>query len=630
MAAKSIWLRKPGLKRSAKPDDATPQTFEHGSSEHLEDNPDSAYQRRLEQRKARWRFLEAGDSYLSIARGLAFFGGLIALCFWYFSGSVPIGVAGVLFTAFFGLVLLHGPVRDRLNRARLAVSYYERSLARLAARWPGGGSSGERYSEPSHLYADDLDFFGRGSLFELLCQARTRLGEDTLAAWLRAPATGETIRKRQEAVDELRRNVDLREKLAVLDAAVHHDYDQNRLVEWSTETAQPINRRVRLAAWILAGLAIGALAASAIPRVGLSPFVFRLIVEGIFFAWYGRRIKPSARGADQAASGLAILAQVLAVIEREQFRCALLADVRRRLETHGHPPSREIASLERLVRYLNNCLRNQFFAPLAFVVCLPIHLTHAVEAWRSDVGPRIPDWLRAVGEFEALVCLSGFAFENPAAPFPEIVESSNCFHARQLGHPLIPQSQCVRNDVRLDDETRLILVSGSNMSGKSTLLRTIGVNLVLAFAGAPVCAECLTTSVLQIGTAMRIRDSLLSGESLFYAAVSRLKTVVERAEHGGPLLFLFDEILQGTNSHDRLIGSEAVLRTLVERGAIGLITTHDLALTEVAQRLGSRAINVHFEDNLIDGKMTFDYRLRPGVVRKSNALELMRLMGLDV
>jgi DNA mismatch repair ATPase MutS len=235
-----------------------------------------------------------------------------------------------------------------------------------------------------------------------------------------------------------------------------------------------------------------------------------------------------------------------------------------------------------------------------------------------------------VGEFEALACLSGFAFDHPDYPFPKILESGTCFDGRQLGHPLIPAGQCVRNDLRLDDETRLVLISGSNMSGKSTMLRSVGTNVVLALAGAPIRAQSLTVSVLQVGTAMRIRDSLQSGESLFYAAVSRLKAVVDRAQNGAPLLFLFDEILQGTNSHDRLVGSEGVLRALVERGAIGLTTTHDLALTQIVQRLGSRSVNVHFEDSLVDGKMSFDYRIRPGVVQKSNALEIMRLMGLDV
>ena len=188
----------------------------------------------------------------------------------------------------------------------------------------------------------------------------------------------------------------------------------------------------------------------------------------------------------------------------------------------------------------------------------------------------------------------------------------------------------MRNDLALGGELRLVLVSGSNMSGKSTLLRTVGTNVVLALAGAPVRAKRLRVSRFQVGTAMRVNDSLQAGASLFYAVIRRLKSVVELAGRDPTLLFLLDEILQGTNSHDRRVGAEGVIRKLVESGAIGLVTTHDLALTKIVESLGSRAVNIHFEDRLINGRMTFDYRIRPGVVERSNALELMRMMGLEV
>jgi MutS domain V len=589
----------------------------------------SEYQRRLEDRLARLKRLTTIDNRISTARGLIFLGAVVAAVIWYSSegGSLrPVIGFLVLFVA---LILAHDAVEERLKQARLAKAYWERGLRRLADRWKGDGASGDRYVDELHLYASDLDLFGRGSLFELLCQARTRLGEDTLAEWLRRPVAPEIIRRRQEAVAELSPKVDLRERLAVLDAEVRDDLDQNRLTTWAAEPAVPISGAVRLASAVLAALSLAALAIL-ISWNFLAPFVFMLIVQGLVAIFHGRHIRRLAQTADEAASGLAILSQVLAILEQEHFDSPLLTDVRSRLETQGLPPSRQIARSQRLIGYLNNSLRNQFFAPIALVLGLPVHLVHAIEVWRRDVGPHIPEWLRAVGEFEALACLAGFSHERPDQPFPEILDAGTRFEAAGIGHPLIPRAQCVSNDVRLDDRTRLILISGSNMSGKSTMLRTIGTNLVLAQAGTSVRAQRLSTSVFQIGTAMRIHDSLQSGESLFYAAVSRLKAVVGLETDGRPLLFLFDEILQGTNSHDRLIGSEGVLRALVNRGAVGLVTTHDLALTEMVDRLDSKAVNFHFEDSLVDGKMTFDYRIRPGVVRKSNALEIMRLMGLDV
>jgi len=589
----------------------------------------SEYQRRLEDRLARLRRLTTIDNRISTARGVIFLGAVFAGILWYSSESGSLRPVIGFLVLFVTLILAQGSVEDRLKQARLATAYWERCLRRLADRWRGDGASGDRYIDEAHLYASDLDLFGRGSLFELLCQARTRLGEDTLAQWLRHPVEPGVIRRRQQAVAELSPKVDLRERLAVLDAEVRDDLDQNRLIAWAAEPARPISGGVRIATGVLAVFSLAALAVLLVWNL-LAPFVFMLIVQGVVAVSHGRHIRRLAQTADEAASGLAILSQVLAILEQEQFEAPLLVDIRRRLDTQGLPPSRQIARLQRLIDYLNNSLRNQFFAPIALVLGLPVHLVHAIEAWRGQVGPHIPDWLRAVGEFEALACLAGFSYERPDQPFPEILDAGTRFEATAIGHPLIPRRQCIPNDVFLDEQTRLILISGSNMSGKSTMLRTIGTNLVLAQTGASVRAQRLTASVFQLGTAMRIHDSLQTGESLFYAAVARLKAVVALPNDGRPLLFLFDEILQGTNSHDRLIGSEGVLRALVNRGAVGLVTTHDLALTEMVDRLDSKAVNFHFEDSLVDGKMTFDYRIRPGVVRKSNALEIMRLMGLDV
>jgi len=254
----------------------------------------------------------------------------------------------------------------------------------------------------------------------------------------------------------------------------------------------------------------------------------------------------------------------------------------------------------------------------------------AIEKWRSSCGPSIGPWLKTVGEFEALCALAGFAYEHPDDPFPEIADGSLVFEAQDLRHPLVPVSQCVPNSVRLEKDLQLMVVSGSNMSGKSTLLRTVGINTVLALAGAPVRARRMRLSPVGIGTTLRIQDSLQAGTSRFYAEIQRIHHIMELTRGRLPVLFLLDEILHGTNSHDRAVGAEAIVKGLIDRGAIGLVTTHDLALAKVADSLSPRAENVHFEDNMVDGKTVFDYRMGPGVVNKSNALALMRAVGLDV
>src|SRR5262249_13651944 len=239
-------------------------------------------------------------------------------------------------------------------------------------------------------------------------------------------------------------------------------------------------------------------------------------------------------------------------------------------------------------------------------------------------------WLGVVGQFEALCALATYAYENPADPFPEVVEGGPCYEGEALGHPLIPTVRCVRNDLRLGEDLRVLVMSGSNMSGKSTMLRPVGVNAVLALAGAPVRAARLRLSPLVVGATLRIQDSLQAGRSRFYAELLRVRQVVDLSRGRPPLLFLLDEIFHGTNSHDRRLGAEAVVRGLVEHGAIGLITTHDLSLTHIVEVLAPRAANVHFADHFENGQMVFDYKMRPGVVQHSNALALMRAVGLEV
>jgi DNA mismatch repair ATPase MutS len=274
--------------------------------------------------------------------------------------------------------------------------------------------------------------------------------------------------------------------------------------------------------------------------------------------------------------------------------------------------------------------RNQFLAPFAFALLWGVHFTYALERWRKENGHAILAWMNSVGELEALAALSGYAYERPEDPFPEIVENGAVFDGVDLGHPLIPREEVVLNSVSLGELPRALIVSGSNMSGKSTLLRTVGINAALAFAGAPVRAASLRLSPLSIGTTLRIQDSIHSGTSRFYAEIKKLRQLTEMSEGGAPLLFLLDELLSGTNSHDRDIGANALLAGLVEAGAIGLVTTHDLALTKAGGADGAPIQNVHFEDRLEGGHLVFDYRMRPGVVTKSNALALMRAVGLKV
>lgn len=595
--------------------------------------PQAAYRDRRAGHVQRQSELELADQRFSAARGLIFLLALIQAWLTFAEGFLSPVWLLLPVLIFAGLVIAHQSVVLRLERARRAVAWYDRGLSRLEGKRDGTGVTGARYVDPSHPCSGDLDLFGEESLFQWICGVRTRLGEDTLAHWLSHPASLDDIRARQQAVDELRQQLTFREDLALLDAEVgdHNGFDQNRLKHWVQEPPQPVSRLKRIIAGLL-GLAAVITLSWWLSGRGVSPFLFVLVCEVLFFSTQLRELRRIAMEADVAGEGLAILTQVLELLQEQRFETPLLKRLHDALQTEGHPPSWQIARLRNLIQSLNNCLQNQFFAPVGFLLGMPVHVVHRIEMWRERIGPHIPEWLEAVGQMEALSSLAGYAFEHPDDPFPELIPEADgpCFDAVQLGHPLLAPEKCIRNDIRIGPDRRLIMVSGSNMSGKSTLLRTIGINVVLAQCGAPVRARRLKLSPLVVGSAMRVADSLQHGESLFFSVISRIRTVVEMAGQSPPLLFLLDEILQGTNSHDRRVGAEGIIRQLIARGAVGLVTTHDLALTSIVDSFGGQAINIHFEDHLINGRMYFDYRIRPGIVQKSNALELMRMIGLEV
>lgn len=315
--------------------------------------------------------------------------------------------------------------------------------------------------------------------------------------------------------------------------------------------------------------------------------------------------------------------------EAAQFRAPLLRELHSLLTDGSRTASASIRRLDRLVVWLD-AQRNALFAPVGFLLMWPVHFALAIEAWRLRTGGNIRRWLGAVGQIEALGALAAYSFEHPADPFPELAEQGPLLRAEQLGHPLIAEDASVRNDVELGDGVRTWIVSGSNMSGKTTLLRTVGINTVLALAGAPVRASSLKLSVLALGATIRIHDSLQARRSRFYAEIQRLKQLMDLADGPAPLLFLLDEILHGTNSHDRLVGATALIHQFLARGAIGLITTHDLAIADAGSELEGRVDNRHFRDHLHQGQLAFDYKVRPGVVQGSNAIALMRAVGLDI
>jgi hypothetical protein len=552
------------------------------------------------------------------------------------------------------------------------MAFYERGLARLEDRWVGTGETGDRFHDDRHVYANDLDLFGRGSLFELLSLARTRTGEETLARWLTFPADASEILARQKAVEELGAALDFREQLALAGADVRAGVHTDRVLEWA-EAPMPPQHELRAFTWLFSAAVL-----ATIPYVAITstwwPLGTVLVLQAVVFRRLRTQMNTILSGkerettADFVADALThraldlnVVADLLKNLEREHFVCERLALLRGRLATDGQPASQIIRRLHRLAE-IHDSERNTVIIPLslfllgqlpdarayfdrwtelamsvgALLQLVRPHVAVAVDRWRRRYGVRVRIWFETAAQFEALTSLSAYRYEHKDDPFPQIVSTETVlrphalFDGMQLGHPLLPTASMVRNDVHLAGGTQLLVVSGSNMSGKSTLLRTVGINAVLALAGAPVRAASLRLSPLAIGATLRIQDSLLEGRSRFYAEITRIRELADIAAGPVPLLFLLDELFHGTNSHDRLVGAAGVLSSLRDRGAIGMITTHDLALTTIIDQLSPSAANVHFQDWFEGDEIRFDYLMKAGPVTRSNAIALMRAVGLDV
>ncbi len=597
---------------------------------HTAERPRETYDRLLADRNQRLSILmrqrnRTGNVRLLVALAAA-------VMIWYAFHGLSIRWFAAPVAIFIALVWWQSRIERAAECIRRAIRFYEQGIARLENRWHGTGEQGERFSDPQHPYASDLDLFGRASLFELLSTARTRGGEARLAEWLKQASPIEDLRARHEAVAELRPRLNMREQLAVLGDDFRTGVHPDQLAHWASEPAQPFPAWRRIVALLLAltGAAIllwwvGTDFTDPDARLALIAIA---LVEGAFGFRLRARILHIVEAVEEPAHDLDLLSGVLAIIEKEQFASPSLSALRDAIKVKTKTASQHIARLRRLIELLDS-RENPLVRALGPLVLWTSQIAMEVERWRADHGPEVAAWLDAVSEVEALSALANYASEHPQYPFPEFAEG-RCpplFEGEEMGHPLLPEDRCVTNSVSLLDPLRLLVVSGSNMSGKSTLLRTIGVNSVLALAGGPVRAKRLRISCLSLGASIRTVDSLEEGHSRFMAEILRLKQVLELPP---PALFLLDELLHGTNSHDRALGSEGLIRALLARGAIGLVTTHDLALTRVADELSPVAANVHFEDRLEGGRLVFDYRMRPGIVERSNALDLMRAVGLDV
>jgi hypothetical protein len=620
--------------------------------------PAEEYLRRLqehEQRESQLKATHLWIGYLRLFLAVLF---LITAWFTIFQRDLPRTLLAIPVVLFIGAGILHARILRRLGTARRSAQVYRDGLARIEDRWYGLNprdlttlTADTAARLRSSLYAADLDLTGPNSLFELLCTARTRMGQDTLLAWLLAPAPASTILARQSAIADLRQRTDLRERMSVAGDAPEVGVHPDALRTWAL-AADTLHQA--WLPWLGAVLAMAAVAStiawlSGFGKLALVALFAIIVLEAALRKPFKSQIDSVLLHTDTALKNLHLLSALIAQLEPETFTAPLLIDLQQRLTSHSTAASAAIAQLATLGQFRDS-LDNMIVKFIDLPMMYSVQVSFAVQRWRRRHGAAVPVWLTAVAEAEALLSLATYSYEHPADPFPQLLDGPARLTATAMGHPLIPSAICVRNSLQLgpqldaqppQPDTRLLLISGSNMSGKSTLMRTLGVNAVLAMAGATVRAEALSLTPVAIGASILVNDSLHEGHSRFYAEIDRLHRICTLAEDFSTspdapalsatgVLFLIDELLQGTNSRDRLIGAQGVLRTLIRLGAIGIVTTHDLALAEIDGLPENALENMHFQDQIVDNQMHFDFTLREGAAMRSNGVELMRLIGLDV
>lgn len=582
----------------------------------------------------------ARSRLISNLRGLSFGTLVVAGLFALFGKESRISapIAAVGFVAFVALVIRHSRIILAEEDARRFARVNRDAKARVTGTWRTLPEDGARFADAAHPYSADLDVFGKGSLFQRISVAHTRFGQNALAEFLKKPATTGDVELRQEAVKALGGELEVRQRFEAHSLGVVEPTgtqkqapDPEGLLGWA-ESHPKLIERVPLVwaarifpACTLLGM-IGSVSLNLPNATWSVPLALSILVNFLARA-ETTRVFLAVSATEGAFLRYGVMLEIL---ESLPVKARLFDAMKARVSEGGLVPSESMNRFRRAVGWYD-LRHNGLIHPFvnAFT-CWDVHCTVRLEKWQVESGKRVRNWFTTLGELEALSSFAGLTHDQPDFAFPEIQESGACYEADSLGHPLIDDPNRVTNSVSLPTGGRALLITGSNMSGKSTLLRSMGLAAVMAYAGAPVAAKSLRLARMSVGTSIRVSDSLESGVSHFYAEVRKLKAVVDATDASLPVLFLLDEILHGTNSRERQIGARWILAELLARGACGAVSTHDMELCRLPEDLMTRVTQVHFRESVQNDQMTFDYKLREGPVTAGNALRVMQLAGLSV
>lgn len=593
-------------------------------------NPENHYTERLSLTEGQLQQVKKQIFRISMLRLALFIAGIAGLYFFFNQTTLLIICICLTFLPLFILVKIHNRFFIRKEWLETQARIIQEELQALSGDY-SSFEDGKEYVNPEHPYSFDLDIFGRRSLFQSINRTCTFFGKNRLAEWLQNHLHKKTsIEKRQEMIREISEHTLFREQFRVA-GLVHHGQssDAEKIQAWSQSPAQYLHAGwVKAFIWgvpvINSLLLITSLAGwTSFSWLGLSFGIFLVLSFGIIKRatyiqeTYGKQLK-SLNG----------YARLIALAKAENWKSAGMQELMERFNLNGQSP---IQALQQLSKELDRLdLRNNQFLYVLLEGSIFFQLQEIVriERWKARYGQHISKWLETVGELDALCSLGTFAYNHPQYTYPELTEKPFCFLATQMGHPLMPASQCVKNDATIPSRPFFLIITGANMAGKSTYLRTIGVNYLLACIGAPVCCERLKLHPNQLITSLRTSDSLSDNESYFFAELKRLKRIIDLLNQGQQLFIILDEILKGTNSMDKQKGSFDLIRQFMQLKANGIIATHDLLLGSLIKQFPEEIRNYCFEADIKENELTFSYKLREGVAQNMNACFLMKKMGI--
>lgn len=537
-----------------------------------------------------------------------------------------------LLVLFLWLVVKQQTVKEQLLYLNNLININQTALDRLAWKWTGFSNTGQRFADPGHPYTTDLNIFGQGSLFQYISCTTSYMGDQALAGLLDSRSGYEQILQRQQAVQDLAWRLQWRQNFQAMGIGKKVQRENPvQLLAWAREApANILNNKYLPLVWLLPAGTFSILILWAYNIAPLNLLLAMLAVQlSIVVATSKKVMRQAFTRAERLAPELENYAALLKCIETEDLKAPLLLELKDKLRSGHGTASKQVKILSGIADRIK--LRYSFIHIVINILTFyDLYNFIKLEAWKSINGLSLKKWLDVTGEFEALSSLAGMAYDNPDWVYPEVVDSSPMLEASSLGHPLINKATRVPNDVSFPGPGTIYVITGSNMSGKSTYLRTTGINLILAYAGAPVRAGRMRCSVMNIYCSMQIHDNLEQRISTFYAELKRIKLIVEAAAAGEPLLVLLDEIFKGTNSRDRIAGAKTVVKKLCSLAVLGLITTHDLELGVLDRECPQCVRNYHFTDEITGNQINFDYRLKSGLSQTTNAIALMRMVGIDV